>query len=1630
MLIHKLLELSKSDEGIKPFVLACEAKNPKLVPIAINCLQRLIMHQAVPENSTYAVIKALSEHALSSMELQLKILQSILPLTTSYKSVTGDALAEAMILCYKLQDTRVPVVNSTATATFRQLIVHSFEKVSQDDVLDDSNQFFVDAINLFQDICLLTAGEAASFLRVPSMSRAYGLELIESVLSSTPTLFKKSQKIQLLLKDRICPLVIKSFSEKNDFSITIRLIRLMNTVIRHFHSILSMECEIFLSMYIRLLDSESVALWQQVLVLEAFFSLFSDASLQRSIFQQFDSKDATTRVYHDSIISISKIVFAQRAFLLGAQSSSEGGKDIQNQTASPVDTNTVSLFSTALKIPCIEQLEKTDPPSFPDTYIIHLAVQCIFATVENISYFILPILETKTHSSAADGSSHDISSQNENSAADDAINDQILLMIEMTNLSSPGILPVLTLLLNSLVEEEAFIATVNAFQSYTVVAGLLGLTSHRDAFIGAICKACFPFSSMLISEFNYAAVTPFNITNLSSSARFGSQISLLSDRNIINLKLLLSICDAIAPVMDNRMWFAVFETLQIADGLLSSGKTGKRMESSAALLDPGNTATMSIGRDASRRAASQSMRYSTFLQTFTSSTDGGFASYGSFVKKSFERTASMELRQLEELVRALCRLSHESMAGSINQQIVGAPSNKDSAKVAEEKSFAVAKLHEVTILNVKRLIAEPGFKGWDLILGQWIQMVHNSSCSPSIRAQVCNCFGEVLVAAVQVADLKNQVTEAKILEPVRTIMALEMLSFENTGSPSDDREKNSKLGFLVEVHRSALETLNKLLQISGQNFINGWALIFDILQTLIQLSKNRRPKMEEPSADSPDGASIIKSSFVCRIGFPSVQLICTDFLSLLSPIILSSCIQTVAHFGSLSDDLNISLTSVGLLWTICDYILTKRQELEQEQTKLRESLDGQSALKDSLENTNELENATASTHILNHQEYEKLLDVSLLAGPVKLKTFDTLWMFLLGNLSELCADSRPEVRNSANQTLFRTLAMNGQRLTLEAWDLCIWHVLFPLLDDIKTSSSGAKLKGSRSVSVDLQLSPRSPSYTSSNKPPTASEISKQWDETIILTLNGVSKCILDFLPVLVNLDESFMKAWDHILEYIKDTCLVGSPEVSLAALKNLRIIVQFAKPNQAKPLPESFSDKVPKLWDVVWRCWVGIGKGIVSQHDDADSSKSPKASDEPETLPLQHLHSIVWSDGSIPRLLHGYFTQDTLTLFILMFSELHEVISPSFTHVDFDTFANIATRVLLYHTEPLPGTTQNRMRADFINDLDQMSPLQSAVFDIVSESKVNFSNIQSSPERILQLLSDIVLLPFITPDSSFPTSTSAPDATPGFIGFRKMTYMTLTKRSLQYAVTLFERHGLLLQIYESGAFECCIRSIGVPMKLKYSCPNPGVKDSTPLWRCAATASINIVNTGLKTLSGSVKDLEASRLDSIYESLLKSLNEFLLQEKLPPDTLSLDERSADEAFDISFVKTIEDDILPHLSQSHTSDKHIHSIVTILYKGSQLYSLLPNVSVSDLGTSDYRMSPLLLPESSVNTSDKMEQKPQVTERSHDDNPTINFDTRSLGRENFGFACLDSLFNTCSNDLQGDFFSVTDYDDGSFC
>jgi hypothetical protein len=145
-------------------------------------------------------------------------------------------------LCYKLQDTKAPVVNSTATATFLQLALIIFEKLGA--IGNPMNEAISstpagkDAFALFQDFCIMTNGDAGVFLKIKDFTKAYGLELIESIVTQHHKLFKSYPELLTLLKERACPQLIKSFSDKLDYSLTVRLMRLSLAIIRHFHGLM------------------------------------------------------------------------------------------------------------------------------------------------------------------------------------------------------------------------------------------------------------------------------------------------------------------------------------------------------------------------------------------------------------------------------------------------------------------------------------------------------------------------------------------------------------------------------------------------------------------------------------------------------------------------------------------------------------------------------------------------------------------------------------------------------------------------------------------------------------------------------------------------------------------------------------------------------------------------------------------------------------------------------------------------------------------------------------------------------------------------------------------------------------------------------------------------------------------------------------------------------------------------------------------------------------------------------------------------------------------------------------------------------------------------------------------------
>ena len=73
-----------------------------------------------------------------------------------------------------------------------------------------------DGMALFQDLCSIINGEQGSFAKFTGMQKIMALELAESIISSFPSLFLKSVDFLNLIKDKICPNLIRFFSDKTE----------------------------------------------------------------------------------------------------------------------------------------------------------------------------------------------------------------------------------------------------------------------------------------------------------------------------------------------------------------------------------------------------------------------------------------------------------------------------------------------------------------------------------------------------------------------------------------------------------------------------------------------------------------------------------------------------------------------------------------------------------------------------------------------------------------------------------------------------------------------------------------------------------------------------------------------------------------------------------------------------------------------------------------------------------------------------------------------------------------------------------------------------------------------------------------------------------------------------------------------------------------------------------------------------------------------------------------------------------------------------------------------------------------------------------------------------------------------
>jgi C-terminal region of Mon2 protein/Dimerisation and cyclophilin-binding domain of Mon2/Guanine nucleotide exchange factor in Golgi transport N-terminal len=455
------------------------------------------------------------------------------------------------------------------------------------------------------------------------------------------------------------------------------------------------------------------------------------------------------------------------------------------------------------------------------------------------------------------------------------------------------------------------------------------------------------------------------------------------------------------------------------------------------------------------------------------------------LEAAFERASSMSWSGCGDLVEGLIVSSRASVA-SLAKSSTSSPDDVKRSGKSQSSRVSTNLMSELRIFGMVRteaimssmfsrasVYSGPMPQGlWPLVSGHFVTVACNSPVA-GMRSSAIRSFVRIASFALDV-KVDGLVAQDKVVCPL-----LDLLS----SSFADARE-----GCLDAMYR-LLEARGECLKGSG-----AWTSVLSILSASIspgqhrpqqkldgeQLSQHSRDMQSQLLASSQSDESNFglhaervqrsqSGEAMVQRGFQAVQLIADDFLPFLAFETLSQWVVVVGAYGLQGTDVNVALTAVGMLWRTADF--------------LAKSCDDSGS-------------------------------------------FNALWMELFVVLKALGSDHRPEVRNGAIKTLASSLKAHGSKLSATAWKGCIERALLPLIEAVmrgggfETEPPSAVALGSKSrnkASTPLVLH-----YTRDTP-------RKQWNETRVLALGGVSSVLRAAMPTLARLQDDSGKSLQMIL---------------------------------------------------------------------------------------------------------------------------------------------------------------------------------------------------------------------------------------------------------------------------------------------------------------------------------------------------------------------------------------------------------------------------------------------------------------------------------------------------------------------
>jgi hypothetical protein len=500
-------------------------------------------------------------------------------------------------------------------------------------------------------------------------------------------------------------------------------------LLKKFSAELETESEVFLMLLIRVVteDSESGSdymsprpTWMRVLAMEVMRGLCSDADLVRHIWDRYDGEESGSNVFSALTSALNRLLTEKPALLgvaaqmsgigvpqsdsVGSSGSGYGLDGMAGMVATAASATVsgvvgmmgssgglsvqgssmklqwlVTLISPSLSSAdtarSIDQLDKADAPPIPESYIYLLGLQCLVSLCDGFQSFTAPLytsLVVQRPRAAGDTvvrapPAFDLASL----PADQPSTKQLQIVSKIIETCWPALLAALSFVINTNLSDDLFVDVLASYQAMTNVAGMLALSTPRDAFFSSLAKFAVPTRVVSSLDPGVADVQTPRSTAGSISENLGligSQVQPgLSERNSACLKVLITCAMYLAGSLGDS-WFGVLEALQNADYVLTASKTSAPGPLGRRTSQHGVTRSVSmqgvgLGSPPAPTAAATGPRHPMLSDLDADALQNS-------IQRLFDSSKNLDDGAFKYFIDALCRLSHEMIGMQVDTGVI------------------------------------------------------------------------------------------------------------------------------------------------------------------------------------------------------------------------------------------------------------------------------------------------------------------------------------------------------------------------------------------------------------------------------------------------------------------------------------------------------------------------------------------------------------------------------------------------------------------------------------------------------------------------------------------------------------------------------------------------------------------------------------------------------------------------------------------------------------------------------------------------------------------------------------------------------------------------------------------------